>query len=74
MDLDHRNEDTCVCCGEPVPEGRQVCWQCEHGRTVAGRSLTGRNPVPSHKTGVRQRCTSAKSFIERNVLSSYNTT
>ena len=21
--------DTCVCCGEPVPEGRQVCPACE---------------------------------------------
>ncbi len=23
-------EDECVCCGEYVPEGRQVCWSCEH--------------------------------------------
>lgn len=22
--------DLCTCCGRPVPEGRQVCWQCEH--------------------------------------------
>lgn len=22
--------DTCVCCGAPVPEGRQICWICEH--------------------------------------------
>lgn len=22
--------DRCVCCGEIVPEGRQVCWNCEH--------------------------------------------
>jgi len=21
--------DRCVCCGEYVPEGRQVCWSCE---------------------------------------------
>ena len=21
--------DTCVCCGEPVPEGRMVCLVCE---------------------------------------------
>lgn len=21
--------ERCVCCGEPVPEGRQVCPQCE---------------------------------------------
>lgn len=23
--------DRCVCCGEIVPEGRQVCPQCENG-------------------------------------------
>lgn len=23
------NVDRCVCCGEVVPEGRQVCWSCE---------------------------------------------
>lgn len=23
--------DTCICCGKPVPEGRQVCWKCEKG-------------------------------------------
>lgn len=22
--------ETCVCCGEVVPEGRMVCLQCEH--------------------------------------------
>ena len=22
-------EDKCVCCGEVIPEGRQVCPQCE---------------------------------------------
>ncbi|MCD7956964.1 MAG: hypothetical protein LUG93_14700 [Lachnospiraceae bacterium] len=22
--------DICVCCGRPVPEGRMICWICEH--------------------------------------------
>ena len=22
--------DRCICCGEPIPEGRGVCWRCEH--------------------------------------------
>ena len=22
--------DRCVCCGEIIPEGRMVCWACEH--------------------------------------------
>ena len=24
--------DLCICCGEPVPEGRMVCYACESGR------------------------------------------
>lgn len=23
-------EDRCVCCGCIIPEGRQVCYMCEH--------------------------------------------
>lgn len=26
-----RNENTCVCCGAPIPEGRLVCPLCEKG-------------------------------------------
>lgn len=26
--------NTCVCCGAPIPEGRQVCFICEKGSTV----------------------------------------
>lgn len=22
--------DTCICCGADIPEGRQVCWNCEN--------------------------------------------
>lgn len=24
------NENTCVCCGAPIPEGSHVCWNCEN--------------------------------------------
>lgn len=24
-------DNRCVCCGEIIPEGRQVCWVCENG-------------------------------------------
>ena len=27
------NENRCVCCGEIIPEGRQVCLHCEKGET-----------------------------------------
>lgn len=22
--------DRCICCGDVIPEGRTVCWKCEH--------------------------------------------
>lgn len=28
--LIYTKNNTCVCCGEIVPEGYQVCWGCEH--------------------------------------------
>ena len=24
------NENTCVCCGNPIPEGSQVCYKCQN--------------------------------------------
>ena len=24
------SENRCVCCGEVIPEGKMVCWECEH--------------------------------------------
>ena len=26
-----QNIETCICCGEIIPEGRQVCPKCEKG-------------------------------------------
>lgn len=23
-------DNTCVCCGSIIPEGRMICWECEH--------------------------------------------
>ena len=31
-------DDRCVCCGEYVPEGRQVCWGCESSVVRGHRS------------------------------------
>ena len=32
-------EDRCVCCGKIVPEGRQICWKCEHTELKYGTIL-----------------------------------
>ena len=26
--------DTCIFCGEIIPEGHMICWACEHGWPV----------------------------------------
>lgn len=31
MNINIVNENRCVVCGEVIPEGRIVCWICEHG-------------------------------------------
>lgn len=28
------NEDTCVCCGEVVPEGQMICAKCQQKLTA----------------------------------------
>ena len=28
------SENTCICCGEPIPEGMQVCPKCEKGGDI----------------------------------------
>lgn len=27
------NEHRCAACGAIIPQGRDVCWSCEHGYT-----------------------------------------
>lgn len=27
------NEHRCVSCGDIIPQGREICWACEHGYT-----------------------------------------
>ena len=36
-------ENRCVCCGNPIPEGRQVCWTCEHEGIKVGKIMQSQN-------------------------------
>ena len=29
--------ERCICCGEIIPEGRQICYLCERGENMAHR-------------------------------------
>lgn len=31
-------ENTCVCCGKEIPEGCNVCYECEHAPNLQVRS------------------------------------
>lgn len=35
--------ETCICCGAPIPEGRQVCPKCEKEWKKKPRSNAGFN-------------------------------
>lgn len=34
------NENTCVCCGDQIPEGRQICPKCEKGGDIGIAKMT----------------------------------
>lgn len=38
--------DACVCCGAPVPEGRQICWICEHTDYAKADEPVSQAPAP----------------------------
>lgn len=43
--------DTCVCCGAPVPEGRQICWICEHTDYAKADEPVRLTPAPYSAAG-----------------------
>lgn len=46
------NENTCVCCGGQIPEGRQVCWSCERSFVKVGSILQSCNATEDEVEGV----------------------
>ena len=43
-------EERCICCGEIVPEGRQVCWACGHNMVKVGAILQSYATAEEEKT------------------------
>ena len=59
--------NTCVCCGAPVPEGRMVCPQCEYAndRAVPGRKENEmENGIQAQVASVEARCKSNSHRID----------
>lgn len=50
-------EDRCICCGEIIPEGRQVCPMCEGGRNETNEREEGdpRGSKSNRRSWIRDR-------------------
>ena len=48
--------DTCVCCGAPVPEGRQICWICEHTDYPTADEPVRQAPAPGCANRGKSKC------------------
>ena len=58
--------DTCVCCGAPVPEGRQICWICEHTDYAKADEPVRQDPAPAR--GARKSRRSIKMLLKRKEI------
>ena len=50
----------CVCCGEEIPEGRTVCWRCEHGTSDTNTLNEQKGENTMTKTDWARKLTSRK--------------
>lgn len=46
-------EDRCICCGEIIQEGRQVCWACEEGGGSRMMKNGSGAAVPTEEAAIR---------------------
>ena len=44
-------KDTCVCCGNVIPEGRQVCLNCEEKENQHESKTTSKQPHVKETAG-----------------------
>ncbi len=67
------SEERCVCCGEIIPEGQQVCANCyeENERKLKERSYQWRRgglcQICRRRTYCKTRCTANKNYAEAGI-------
>ena len=62
------NDNTCVCCGAYVPEGRQVCPECEKGNIpMLENPMVSGYGFPAEKEPEEIRCCECGDIIECDV-------
>ena len=52
---DQTYPEVCICCGQPVPEGRMVCYACETGGGTVAPSKPERPVKDIRKTLCRKK-------------------
>ena len=58
------SKERCVCCNSLIPEGRQICWSCEHQEDIDRCVVCGKTiPKPNFSFGGRG---DGKSMIRLN--------
>lgn len=43
-------DNTCVCCGTVIPEGRLICWACEKYGVETTRKEEGEHGQTDHES------------------------
>lgn len=51
--------NTCICCGEMIPEGRQICWICERNddmRLIDADAITADSDLVKTHVSLAKKC------------------
>lgn len=66
-------EDRCICCGEIIPEGRQVCKECQEGGGSRMMKNGSGAAVPTEEAAMRNIAKEKNKYVSQ-VFNSIETT
>lgn len=63
-------ENRCVCCGDIIPEGRQVCRECEVNAMGTARNMSIKDYGITYEEGkkIEQYCKKARDYDQQLIL------
>lgn len=66
-------EDRCICCGEIIPEGQQVCKMCQEGGSSRMMKNGSGAAVPTEEAAIRNIAKEKNKYVSQ-VFNSIETT
>ena len=66
-------EDRCICCGEIIPEGQQVCKECQEGGSSRMMKNGSGAAVPTEEVAMRNIAKEKNKYVSQ-VFNSIETT